>query len=85
MRVSLADAAGIRIPGVDTRVAFALEGDGEIVSVGNADPAGLDSFKDVASHPLFFGYAVVVVRRTGEGEIRLTASVPGLDSAEFVF
>ena len=85
VRVSLADAAGIRIPGVDTRVAFALEGDGEIVSVGNADPAGLDSFKEVASHPLFFGYAVVVVRRTGEGEIRLTASVPGLDSAEFVF
>jgi beta-galactosidase len=85
VRVSLTDAAGTRIPDANTRVDFNVEGTGEIVSVGNADPAGLDSFKDVASHPLFFGYAVAVVRRKGPGEIRLKAAARGLQPARFVF
>ena len=85
VRVSLTDAAGTRIPDANTRVDFNVEGTGEIVSVGNADPAGLDFFKNVASHPLFYGYAVVVVRRKGPGDIRLKACAPGLLPATFAF
>ena len=84
VRVSLTDAVGIRIPDAQTRVDFLVEGAGEIVSVGNADPAGLDSFKGVASHRLFFGYAVAVIRRKGPGDIRLKAAAPGLQPARFV-
>ena len=85
VRVALTDVDGIRIPDAQTRVEFCIEGAGEVVSVGNADPAGLDFFKNVASHPLFYGYAVVVVRRKGPGDIRLKACAPGLLPATFAF
>ena len=61
----------------------ALMFDGEIVSVGNGNPKGYDSFKDVSSHPLHCGICVAVVRRTGAGRIVLTASAAGLKGASF--
>ena len=81
VKVTLADAKGTPVPADNRRIAFRIEGPGEIVSVGNGDPQGRDSFKATASHPLHNGRAGLVLRRTGTGPVRLTASAPGLTSA----
>ena len=85
VKVTLADAKGTPVPRDNRRVSFAVEGPAEIVSVGNSDPHGHDSFKDVASHPLRNGRAGLALRRTGPGEVRLTASSSGLASGSLTF
>ena len=85
VKVALADANGVPVPCDNRRVSFAVQGPGEIVSVGNSNPRGLDSFKDVSSHPLYNGRAGLFLRRTGEGEVSLTASSEGLSSATVRF
>ena len=81
VKVTLADAAGTPVPRDNRRVAFAVEGPAKIVSVGNANPRGFDSFKAVASHPLYNGRAGLVLRRTGKGPVTLKASADGLAAA----
>ena len=83
VRVEAVDAVGTPCPHESARVAFSISGPGEIVSVGNGNPKGYDSFKDVSSHPLHCGICVAVVRRTGAGRIVLTASAAGLKGASF--
>jgi len=78
VKVTLADANGTPIPRDNRRVSFKVEGPGEIVAVGNSNPRGLDSFKDTASHPLCNGRAGLVMRRTGKGDVTLTAAADGL-------
>lgn len=78
VKVTLADAKGTPIPRDNRRVSFTVEGPGEIVSVGNSNPRGLDSFKETASHPLCNGRAGLVLRRTGKGEVTLTVSAEDL-------
>ena len=85
VKVTLADANGTPVPRDNRRISFAVEGPGRIVSVGNSNPRGLDSFKDVASHPLHNGRAGLAIRRTGPGEVRLRASADGLAAAEVVW
>ena len=86
VKVELVDAEGTVLPLARDRVEFRLEGPGEIVAVGNGSHAGIDSFADVKSHPLFYGRALVIVRRTGgsNAPLRLSASVSKLKSAEVV-
>ena len=81
VEVGLKDSAGVRVHCDNRRVSFAVEGPAKIVSVGNSNPRGLDSFKEVSSHPLYYGRAGLFLRRTGAGEVKLTASAPGLASA----
>ena len=83
--VSLADANGVTVPRESRRVSFAVEGNGEVVSVGNSNPRGLDSFKYTASHPLYNGRAGLYVRRTGAGMVRLVAFADGLRRATVQF
>ncbi len=78
VKVTLADAKGTPIPRDNRRVSFKVEGPGEIVSVGNSNPRGLDSFKETASHPLCYGRAGLALRRTGKGDVTLTAAADGL-------
>ena len=85
VKVTLADAAGVPVPRDNRRVRFSVEGPGEIVSVGNSDPRGYDSFKDVSSHPLRNGRAGLAIRRTGPGEVVLSASADGLAAGTFRF
>lgn len=73
VRVSLADARGVEVPGRRDRISFALTGPGEIVSVGNADPKGSRSFRKTDAYELFEGVAGLVLRRTGAGRVELTA------------
>ena len=79
VRVSLGDAKGIEVPGRRDRIAFSLKGPGEIVSVGNADPKGRQSFKRTGSYELFEGVAGLVLRRTGAGRIDLTGRCGDLE------
>lgn len=53
------------------------------MAVGNGNPRGLDAFTDTASHPLYFGKAVAVLRRQAgtTAPVTLTASADGLATA----
>jgi len=84
VQVTLADADGNFVPNDNRRVSFAAEGC-EILAVGNSDPRGMDSFKDVKSHPLCFGRAAVYLRLKQGATARLTASADGLASATAEF
>lgn len=81
IHVSACDAYGTVDPRCDRRVSFHIDGPGEIVCVGNGDAADMESFAWTDSHPMFSGSVTAVVRRTGTGDLRLTASTPGLKSA----
>ena len=86
VKVTTEDANGTFVPGNFSRVTFKLEGPGEIVSVGNANPRGHESFKAVSGHMLHYGVAGLFVRRlSGGGPIRLTAACEGLVSAVVEF
>ena len=84
VQFSVCDEAGAPHPLAMNMLEFSITGPGKIVGVGNGDPTGMKSFAEIDSHPLFYGKATAVVRRTGEGEIRLKASSKGLKSAEIV-
>ena len=73
VQVELTDKDGVRCPEASDRLAFSIEGDGRIESLGNSDPRDHDSFKAVTSHRLAFGRALAIVRRTRPGPIVLTA------------
>ena len=83
IRVEVTDDDGTPVPMANDRISFRLEGPGEIVAVGNGSPDGLDSFAATASHPLYYGRALVIVRRTGKSglPLKLTASAPKLRPA----
>ena len=80
--VEAVDARGVPHPHATARVAFALEGPGTVIAVGNGNPRGYDSFAAVASHPLHCGRCAVYVRRTGPGRLTLRASSPDLRPAQ---
>ena len=73
-QVDAVDAAGVRNPLADNRLSFSVSGPGRIVAVGNGNPRALASFADSSAHSLFFGKAVVVVRRDAPGPITLVAA-----------
>ena len=82
VQVDVVDAKGVRHP-LDTRtVRFRTEGDAEILAVGNGDPMSFKSFKETSAHPLYYGKAVVYVRR-GASDAKLGAEADGVRSASF--
>ena len=74
-QVDAVDAAGVRNPLADNRFSLSISGSGRIVAVGNGNPRAMESFADPSAHSLFFGKAVVVVRREGPGRIALSATL----------
>ena len=85
IKVTLEDRFGVKVPRDNRRINFKIEGNAKIVAVGNSDPHGYDSFKEVASHPLFGGRAGLVIRRTAPGEVVLTASAEGVEPSTIYF
>ena len=87
VKVEIEDEDGTVLPLAKDRVNFKLEGPGEIVAVGNGSHNGLDSFAETSSHPLYYGRALVIVRRTGGSglPLKLTASAPLVKSAFVTF
>ena len=87
VKVEIEDDDGTVLPLAKDRVNFKIEGPGEIVAVGNGSHNGLDSFADTSSHPLYYGRALVIVRRTGGSglPLKLTASASSVRSATVTF
>ncbi|WP_105103112.1 beta-galactosidase GalB [Microbulbifer pacificus] len=76
------DAKGNPVPRAHNAVTFDLQGPGEIIATENGDPTSLVPF-NALQRDTFNGLCLVVVRSQAgrEGEITVTASSPGLESA----
>ena len=82
VQVDAIDASGVRDPLATNRLSLAVSGPGRIVAVGNGNPCAYESFVDASAHSLFFGKAVVAVRRDGAGKIVLTVTAEGLKPSQ---
>ena len=80
-QIDAVDADGVRNPLAANRLSLSVTGPGRILAVCNGNPRAYESFADPSAHSLFFGKAVVVVRREGPGRITLTVSSSGLEAA----
>lgn len=79
IQIDAVDAVGVRNPLAANRLSLSVSGPGRIVAVGNGNPRAMESFTDASAHSLFFGKAVVVIRREGLGRITLAAVTKGLE------
>ncbi len=80
VRVEVNDADNIRVPYAENDIRFYCNGAAEIIAVGNGNPITEESF--TADHrKAYEGRALVILKRTGEGEITLTASSNGLEGS----
>jgi beta-galactosidase len=76
--VKVSDDQGNICPTADNLISFSVEGEGEIIAVGNGNPISHESY--IASkRKLFNGLCLVIIRSTNNaGSIKLTAKSPGL-------
>jgi beta-galactosidase len=76
--VKVSDDQGNICPTADNLISFSVEGEGEIIAVGNGNPISHESY--IASkRKLFNGLCLVIIRSTNiAGSIKLTAKSPGL-------
>jgi beta-galactosidase len=76
------DAAGNLAPAADNPIIFEVEGEGSVIGVDNGNPASHEPFQ--ANHrQAFNGLCLAIVQATTTpGEIRVTASAPGLDPGQ---
>jgi len=82
--VAVADAAKQLVINSDKTTRFSISGPGEIIGVGNADPAGMRSFQQPVMDT-YKGRCIVIVRSTGKaGKIQLTANTEGLPAQQIV-
>jgi beta-galactosidase len=80
--VSIFDFDGRVVPDAANRVSFRLAGGGRVLGVGNGNPADHDPEKSENCRA-FHGRCIAVVQAGGSpGTMQLTATSPGLDSAE---
>jgi beta-galactosidase len=81
--VELTDAKGIRNARAENLVNFRVTGPATIVGVGNADPISLESFT-LPQRKSWQGRCLVILRAGREGgTVRLSASSPGIEGADF--
>jgi beta-galactosidase len=80
--VSAVDAQGRPVPVANTLVRFDVEGQGNLIGVGNGDPNSHEADK-ASERSLYNGLAQMIVqsRRGGTGALTLHASAPGLQEA----
>jgi beta-galactosidase len=82
IEVAVVDAQGRVVPTADNNVSFDLAGPGQVAGVGNGDPSSHDPDKATQRHA-FNGLCLAVVQAGDRmGTLKLTASSPGLKSAE---
>ncbi len=82
--LKIVDDQGLVVPIADNEVTFELEGAGNLIGVDNGD---MQSHRDYRSHKskAFYGLILALVQATADpGEIRLTASSPGLKSGSAI-
>ena len=75
------DAAGVVVPTAADPVAFAVTGPGVVAAVDNGDNASHEPFH-ATTRRAFGGRCFALVKANGSGEIRLTATAPGLAGAK---
>lgn len=81
--VSLTDAQGIVWPDRDVAVQIAVDGPGELLGVGSANPRTTESYLTTRT-TTFDGRAQAIIRPTGAGEITVTVSSEGLPTQTVV-
>ncbi len=80
--VKIIDKDGHAVPDASGRIAFSIDGPGEIVATDNGDPTSLASFQNHQINA-FHGLALVIVRSNGEaGKIRVIARSGGMRKSE---
>ena len=80
--IELNDAKGTRNPRAENLLTFRIEGPATIAGVGNANPVSLESYQR-PERKAWRGRCLVIVKSgRAPGDIRLTASSPGLPAAE---
>jgi len=78
------DDHGQVVPSADQSVDFQVTGPAEVVAVDNADIASHEPFQ-ASTRRAFHGECVAVVRaKSNAGQIRISASAPGLSSASII-
>jgi len=71
--VRITDSGGQLASDADREIVISVEGDGVVAAFGSANPAP-ETLYGHLSHRTFDGRALIVVRRTGPGAVRVTAS-----------
>jgi len=79
LQITLQDAEGTVVLGVDREVTVTVEGAGVLAGFGSARPAAEESYLDDV-HTTFDGRALAVLRPTGAGTITVTAAADGCDA-----
>lgn len=75
--VDVLDKAGRFVPGADNELSFKVSGNGELIATDAGDPTSHVPFYSTKL-PAFYGKAMAIVRRTGEGPVTVTVTSPGL-------
>jgi beta-galactosidase len=83
VRIELIDANGQLVPQDSISVKLIIEGKGEIIASGNADPKDMASVNRQQINT-FRGMALVIVRPSGVGDINLRAESKGLKTGELI-
>lgn len=79
--VRILDAQGRFVPDADPEITIEVQGEGRLIAVDNGDPASHESFQS-NRRKAFHGLALAVVQSTAKaGQIRISASAPGLQGA----
>ncbi|WP_263706876.1 glycoside hydrolase family 2 TIM barrel-domain containing protein [Shouchella tritolerans] len=81
LSISAIDEAGRVVPYADNNVKIHVEGEGELIALGSADPLSTELFTG-NERKLYKGRALAIVRSTGvDGSFTVTASGEGLTEA----
>jgi len=82
MEFAVTDENGLRIPDAEHEMTFTVTGPGDLIAVGNGNPAGHQSHtSNVHNAWQGRGLAIIRTRRMMPGTITVTASAEGLDTA----
>lgn len=80
--VEVIDKDGNLCPWAENEITFNVEGSGKNAGVDNGSPISLEPFKS-DSRKAFYGKALVIIQNDGTpGDIKVTASSPGLNTSE---
>jgi beta-galactosidase len=84
VEVSVVDSQGRAVPDAANKISFTVSGPGSIIGVGNGDPSCHEPDK-ASERSVFCGLAQVIVQAwQNAGDITLSASSEGLNSAQAV-
>jgi len=79
--VEIADSNGNKHPKAENLITFEIEGQGEIIAVGNANPISLESYQ-LSQRKAWQGKCLVIIKSVKQpGKVLLTARSANLKSA----